>query len=176
MDNIFFDSWTSTVRIAIITIMSYVVLIVVLRTSGKRTLSKMNAFDMIVTIALGSMLATVALNKNVPLLDGALGMFLLIYLQYAITWLCTRNEGFQQLVKSKPTLLIYRGEIFHAVLKRERITMEEIYEAARKHGCSSVAELQAVVLETTGELNVLKELGSQDRVMTSLEHHPQRSM
>ena len=59
MKNIFFDSWESVVRTIVITVLAYVLLIVLLRISGKRTLSKMNVFDLIVTIALGSTLATV---------------------------------------------------------------------------------------------------------------------
>ena len=72
MQNIFFDSWESMVRTVVITILAYVVLVFLLRSSGKRTLSKMNAFDFIVTVALGSTLATVMLNKNVALADGVL--------------------------------------------------------------------------------------------------------
>ncbi|MBD0377567.1 MAG: DUF421 domain-containing protein, partial [Flavisolibacter sp.] len=72
MKNIFFDSWESIIRTIIITVLAYALLIFLLRTSGKRTLSKMNAFDFIVTVALGSTLATVMLNKNVALIDGVL--------------------------------------------------------------------------------------------------------
>ncbi|MDQ3844263.1 MAG: DUF421 domain-containing protein, partial [Bacteroidota bacterium] len=70
MKNIFFDSWESIIRTIVITVLAYALLIFLLRTSGKRTLSKMNAFDFIVTVALGSTLATVMLNKNVALIDG----------------------------------------------------------------------------------------------------------
>ena len=79
MDQIFFNNWQSLGRTFIITILGYILMIFFLRISGKRTLSKMNAFDFIVTIALGSSLATVALNKNVPLAEGALVFFLLIF-------------------------------------------------------------------------------------------------
>lgn len=75
MKNIFFDSWESIFRTTVITILAYVLLIFLLRVSGKRTLSKMNAFDFIVTIALGSTLATVMLNKNVAFADGILAFF-----------------------------------------------------------------------------------------------------
>jgi uncharacterized membrane protein YcaP (DUF421 family) len=66
--HIFFGGWESLLRTFVITVLAYVFLIVLLRGSGKRTLSKMNAFDFIVTIALGSTLATVMLNKSIPLL------------------------------------------------------------------------------------------------------------
>ena len=73
--------------------LAYIALVVLLRVSGKRTLSKMNAFDLVVTVALGSTLATVLLSKNVALLEGVLAFALLIFLQFVITWLSVRAQG-----------------------------------------------------------------------------------
>ena len=158
MDKIFFDNWESLFRTFIVTILAYICLIIFLRVSGKRTLSKMNAFDFIVTIALGSSLATVALNKNVALADGALAFFLLIFLQFTITWISVRTKEFKNLVTSRPILLLYDGRLFEEVLKRERITLEEIHLAARKKGISELENIGAIVLETTGDLVVMPEL------------------
>ncbi|RZJ88157.1 MAG: DUF421 domain-containing protein, partial [Hymenobacter sp.] len=83
MEKIFFTSWESLVRTLVISLLAYVGLIVMLRISGKRTLSKMNAFDLIVTVALGSTLATVLLSKSVALADGLLAFALLIGLQFS---------------------------------------------------------------------------------------------
>ena len=157
MKNVFFDSWESTVRIVIITVLAYAVLIVMLRVSGKRTLSKMNAFDFVVTVALGSTLATVILSKSVALLDGALAFFMLIFLQFCITWLSVRYKRVKQLITNDPTLLLYKGEVLHGVLKKERITLEEIYVAAREKGLTDLKGIHAIVLETTGTLSVLSE-------------------
>jgi len=111
MKNIFFDSWESIFRTVIITIFAYILLILLLRGFGKRTLSKMNAFDFIVTIALGSTLATVMLSKDVSLIDGVLAFFLLIFLQYIITFFSVRYKTISNLVKSTPALLVYKGEM-----------------------------------------------------------------
>jgi uncharacterized membrane protein YcaP (DUF421 family) len=157
MKNIFFDSWESVGRIVIISILAYATLVIMLRISGKRTLSKMNAFDFVVTVALGSTLATVILSKDIPLLDGALAFFMLIILQYCITWLSVRFKAVKQIITSDPTLLLYRGEVLTQALKKERITMEEIYVAARKHGQPDIKQIHAIVLETTGTLSVLSE-------------------
>ncbi|HUC81203.1 MAG TPA: YetF domain-containing protein [Flavisolibacter sp.] len=156
MKNIFFDSWESIIRTAIITVMAYLLLIFLLRVSGKRTLSKMNAFDFIVTIALGSTLATVLLNKNVALADGVLAFFLLIFLQYAITYLAARSKRVSQLVKSTPTLLVYKGRMLQEFMLKERINEDEIHAIVREKGFSTVAAVDAVVLETDGSLTVIK--------------------
>jgi len=160
MDPIFFNNWESLGRTFIITILAYVVMVIFLRVSGKRTLSKMNAFDFIVTIALGSSLATVALNKSVPLAEGALVFFLLIFLQYLITWVSVRTDRFKNLITSQPILLLYRGSLLKDVLRKERVTVEEIHMTARKAGIEDLSSIDAIVLETTGDLVIISKLGS----------------
>jgi uncharacterized membrane protein YcaP (DUF421 family) len=103
-----FDSWAGVGRVLLVGTLAYVLLIFVLRITGKRTLSKMNAFDLIVTVALGSALASTMLSKSVPLAEGMLGLTLLVVLQYAVTWLSVRSESFQDLVKAQPQLLVHR--------------------------------------------------------------------
>jgi uncharacterized membrane protein YcaP (DUF421 family) len=161
MDNVFFDSWDGIFRSLIITITAYVVMILFLRVTGKRTLSKMNAFDFIVTIALGSSLATVALNKNVPLIEGALVFFLLIFLQYVISWISVRMPPFKKIITSQPTLLLFKGELFDEALQKQRVTIEEVYVAARSKGFSSLSEIDAIVLETTGDITIIPSLPEQ---------------
>jgi uncharacterized membrane protein YcaP (DUF421 family) len=156
MEKLWFDSWESLGRTFIISITAYVALIVLLRISGKRTLSKMNAFDFIVTIALGSTLATVLLNKSVSLADGVLAMALLIFLQYAITWLSVRSSTINQLVKSTPSLLVYKGKMQHQVLRKQRIAEDEIQAFLRENDVASIDEAEAIVLETDGSLSLLK--------------------
>lgn len=156
MEKIFFDSWESLLRTAIITVLAYASLIVFLRISGKRTLSKMNAFDYIVTIALGSTLASMLLNKDVALLDGLLAFALLIGLQFLITFLATRSEKVSELVKSTPTLLAHNGQVIRTALRKERITEDEVMAIVRQAGLASLDEAGAVVLETDGSLTVVK--------------------
>jgi uncharacterized membrane protein YcaP (DUF421 family) len=76
----------------------YAFLIFALRAPGKRALSKMNAFDLVVTVALGSTLAMVLLSKDVTLAEGALALALLIGLQFAVTWSSVRARWVQQIV------------------------------------------------------------------------------
>lgn len=162
MENIFFESWSSLGRTFIITILAYFGMIFLLRTSGKRTLSKMNAFDFVITIGLGSSLATVALNKNVPLADGILVFLMLIYLQFSITWLSVRKKSVKQAVTNRPTLLLYKGEFIDDVLKRQRITVEEIHLIARRKGFNNLNEIDAIILETTGDITVIPEMPDKD--------------
>lgn len=162
MDYMFFDSWESLLRTFIITVLAYFSLILMLRISGKRTLSKMNAFDFTVTVALGSTLAAVSLNKEIPLADGALALGLLVFLQYLITWLSVRMNFVKSIITSTPSLILYRGEMISSALIRERITTEEVWAKAREKGYSSLSDIDAMILETTGEITIVAKIDGDD--------------
>ena len=127
----FFDGWQGLLRTLVVGVLAYAALVVFLRLSGKRTLSKMNAFDLVVTVALGSTLATVVLSKDVALAEGLLALALLIALQWVVAWGSQRSKRISGLVKSEPQILYHRGQMIEAALKRERVTPEEIAAAAR---------------------------------------------
>ena len=104
----FFDNWFGLLRVLVITPLAYLALISLLRVSGKRTLSKMNAFDFVVTVALGSTFATIILSSDVALIEGVLAFFMLIASQFVITWLSVRSEAVKRFVKSEPSLLFHK--------------------------------------------------------------------
>lgn len=172
MQQLFFDNWQSILRTVVITVLAYIALVVLLRSFGKRSLSKMNAFDFIVTIALGSTLATVSLTKNVALADGMLAFFLLLLLQYGITWLSVRVKAVKELVTSTPALLYYKGQVLGQVMKKERITLEELHAKVHENSYSSLSQVEAVVLETTGDLTVLASVTEDERTtLQSVKHY-----
>jgi uncharacterized membrane protein YcaP (DUF421 family) len=156
MELVFFNGWSSLFRILVIGLLAYTTLVLFLRVSGNRTLSKMNAFDLIVTVALGSTLATVLLSKDVALADGAVAMGLLISLQFIITWTSVRFSWVRRLVTGEPLMLLYQGEYLPHSLRKARVTKAEVLAAIRGSGVSDVAAVQAVVLETDGSLSVVK--------------------
>lgn len=156
IENVFFSNWESLVRTFIVGLLGYFALILMLRISGKRTLSQMKEFDFIVTVALGSTLATVLLSKDVSLADGTLALAMLISLQYLLAYLSLRSKKVSRLISSDPTLLFYRGEFLWAALKKERVTEGEVRSVLRQNDISSLEEVEAVVMESNGQLNVVK--------------------
>ncbi len=152
----FFESWAGIGRVVVVGTLAYLALVLLLRVSGKRTLSKMNAFDFIVTVALGSTLATVLLSKDVALFEGIAAFFLLIGLQFAITYLSVRSRRVENWVKSEPSLLFFEGRFLPQSLRRERVTEAEVRAAVRAQGAGEMEKVAAVVLETDGSLNVIK--------------------
>ena len=150
-----FQGWSGILRVLVVGTLAYAGLVLVLRITGKRTLSKMNAFDLIVTVALGSALAATMLSKSTPLAEGLAGLTLLVLLQYAVTWLSVRSDRFQGLLKAQPAILVHRGRWHEAALRRERVTKEEVLAALRSEGMKLMDDTTTVVIETDGSLSVL---------------------
>ncbi|SDK49708.1 DUF421 domain-containing protein [Sediminibacillus albus] len=168
-------SWTSIGRVAFIGFLAYIALILLLRMTGKRTLTKLNAFDLVVTVAIGSTLATILLNKNVSLMQGVTALATLIFLQFIFAWSSIRSRFINQLIKSEPKLLFYQGQFFKESMRKERIQQIEIWQAARTKGISSMDEVEAVILETDGSMSLIKKSNNQknDDTMQNVKgYHP----
>lgn len=155
MEPIFFDSWDGVLRIAITTLIAYLLIVAILRVSGKRTLAKMNAYDFIVTIALGSTLSSVMLNKDIPLAEGLTGIILLIILQFIFTYFSARSNRFRKLISNQPTLLYYENNFIEDAMRQQRVTTSELHKSAREAGHSDLSKIKAIILEPTGDMSVI---------------------
>jgi uncharacterized membrane protein YcaP (DUF421 family) len=164
-----FDSWAGLGRVVLVGTLAYAALVLLLRISGKRTLTKLNAFDLVITVALGSTLATVLLSKSVALAEGVLALALLISLQYAIAWLSARSPRFQAFIKAEPTLLVHRGRFLESAMRAQRITREEILAAVRASGTAEIAGIAAVVLETDGSISVITDADGAAGALANVE-------
>jgi uncharacterized membrane protein YcaP (DUF421 family) len=152
---IFFKDWSELGRAALIAVIGYAGFIILLRSSGKRTLARMNVFDFVFVVALGSTLADTMLTPDITVAKGLVACATLVILQITLSWLTTTSAGLEKLINGEPTLLFYRGKFLDDVMKRERVTKEEIRTAIRLHELASAEEIEAVILETDGTFAVV---------------------
>lgn len=157
-----FDTWSDILRILMIGTASYVTLVLLLLGFGKRTLGQLNAFDFIVTVALGSTLATILLNSSVSWSEGLAALVVLAFLQFLVAWASARRPRLRSTLTSEPVLLLRDGRMLTEVLRRNRLTESEVLQAVRGSGSGDVSDIAAVVLETNGKLSVIpkSKLGS----------------
>lgn len=164
-----FDGWQGIARVVVIGLSAYAALIALLRISGKRTLSKLNAFDLVVTVALGSTFATVLLSKDVVLAEGVAAFAVLIFGQYAVARLSVRFGAVRRAVNSQPRVLLYRGRLLNDAMHQERVTADEIESVVRGAGLGSLEQIGAVVLETDGTFHVLPREQADGSAMPKIE-------
>lgn len=149
-----FAGWESLGRTVLSCVIGYAALVLLLRISGKRTVSKMNAFDLVVTVALGSTLASVV-TSQMPISDGIAALATLIALQFVVAWSSARSARFGELIRAQPTTVVRNGAFDHAAMRRERLAADEIRAAVRAAGRTDVKEAALATLETDGTLSIV---------------------
>ena len=162
MSEAIFDGLGGIGRMILFATMAYVSVVLILRISGKRTLSTLNAFDLIVTVALGSTLASAILSRSTPLAETLAAFATLVGLQWIVAWASVRFRTVAKIVRSEPALLVHRGDILHGALKRERITEPELKTVIRQSAARTVENTASVILETDGSFSVIAEDGADD--------------
>lgn len=155
MEKLFFKDWESLYHVGICSVISYITLFIFIRISGKRTLAKLNAFDFVVTVTLGSTLSSMILAK-VTITEGLLALAIIILLQYLLAWTAKEIKSTEKVINSSPTLLFYDGKFLENAMKKEVITREEIYAEIRKYRLERIDDVKAVVMELNGEITVVK--------------------
>lgn len=148
-----FQNWSGIVRALVVGSLAYVTLVLFLRISGKRTLAKLNAFDLVVTVALGSTLSAIILQETIALAEGAAALALLIFLQFVVTFSSVRSKTFAKAIRSEPTLLARDGAFCSSAMQRERITEDEALSAIRSSGGRDVRQIEYLILESDGTIS-----------------------
>jgi uncharacterized membrane protein YcaP (DUF421 family) len=158
MSQIFFHDWEPLARTAVGTTATYIALIILLRIAGQRTLAKWYAFDLIVTVALGSVFANGVLSKDISIAQSLLAFVILIALQFVIAWSVMHWSPLRTIVNPNPSLVLLRGEFQNEQMIRQRVSEADVRAAVRHQGIASLEQVGAVVLEADGTFSVVKEL------------------
>jgi uncharacterized membrane protein YcaP (DUF421 family) len=152
---VWFTGWEPIGRAVLFSVIAYVALIALVRMLGHRTISKMNPGDFVVTVAIGSVTASVILHGDISLAQGLAALVALVGLQFVTERVTAGSQRIREAVDGRPILLAYHGRLLHANMQRQNIHEEDILAAAREHGIGRLAELHAVVLEVDGAFSVI---------------------
>jgi uncharacterized membrane protein YcaP (DUF421 family) len=155
MEHLFFNGWEALLRIIIVGIVSYIALVLLLRISGKRTLSRMNAYDVVITMALGSILSKVLLTSDQSISESVTAMLVLITLQFISSYLMCHFHSLRQFLSSPPAVLFHQGEFMYKTMRKELVVEEEVQAAIYARGILDNSKVEAVILGTNGDLSVL---------------------
>ncbi|MCL3881454.1 YetF domain-containing protein [Marivita sp. GX14005] len=145
-------------------------IILLVRIVGLRSFSKMTNFDFVMTVAMGSLLAGASQsNAWVELFQTMAAMASLFAVQYTVAQIRQRSDRFDELVQNTPVLLMKDGVILHDMLRRTRVSEEDLIAKLREANALDLSQVRAVVLETTGNVTVLHGEHVDERLFTGLE-------
>ncbi len=152
----FIDSPASLVFVMLCTAGMYLTVLALARWSGVRSFAQMSTFDVAVTIAIGSLLASSILSTEPPLLQGMVAAASLYGLQLLVSRLRFASERWRRTVDNGPILLMGRGgKMLHENMRVARITEDDLRCQLRKANVIDPARVEAVVMEGTGNVHVL---------------------
>lgn len=154
--NLLFNDEQTLWRVMFSGIFIYFTLILIINLFGKRSISNLSMHDYVVTLAMGSIVSTTIISKDATILDGLVGVLILLALQYFVTLISTHSTRFFKTINSKPTVLFLEGEFITENLKSNRMTQDEVYSAIRMQGQTTSDNIFAVILESNGGLSIIK--------------------
>lgn len=155
MSDWFFAAWGTVAYVAAGTAAMYLSTLVAVRVAGRRTLAQLSGFDIVVTIAIGSVLASTAVSRDASYVQGMTALATLLVLQVGVAAARRRISFLARLLEFEPVVVLREGKIdldespFGA-----QLTPGELDSALRQHGVFDAAGTTMVILEPTGKFSV----------------------
>ena len=152
-DNVMIDLlW----KIALLGPVALVWVVINVRIVGLRSFSKMTAFDFVITVAIGSLLATAVTTSAWPAFLQALGgMTALLVTQFLISKARSVSDKAEDVASNDPVWLFRDGKFLEDNMECARITKNDLYGKLREANALKISEVYGVILETTGDISVL---------------------
>ncbi|WP_372697488.1 DUF421 domain-containing protein [Arthrobacter sp. JSM 101049] len=148
-------TWADAGRVVVSAILLYVLVLALIRVMGQRTMASLSSFDLAAAVALGAVVGRAILGYTPTLAAGALGLLTLLVLQ-ALTGQLRRFRPAEGLVNNRAYLLMAGTETVEENLRRTHISAAELTARLRLSGIRHRSEVACVILESTGQISVLR--------------------
>ncbi len=140
------------VRVSII----YLVVLIVMRLMGKREISQMQPFELVIAIMIADLASVPMADTGIPIFNGIIPILALLLFQLIISLINLKSITLRKIICGKPRMLIYRGKIDDGALKKEKITINELQERLRQNNIFSIGDVEYAILETSGQISVIQ--------------------
>lgn len=147
--------------ILIRSVIAFVVLLLLTRLMGKRQISHLTFFDYCVGITIGSIAAEMSIEQNVKILNGITSLAVWGLFPVVLAFIGLRSRSFQQLTDGRPSIIIKNGEVLEENMKKNQLTIDELMLLLREKSIFKISDVEMAVLETNGELSVMKKTSQQ---------------
>ena len=137
------------------TVILYLLLIAGLRLSGKRQIGELEPIELVLTLLISDLASVPMQDFGLPLFNGVIPIITLIALSTLFSAVSLRCVRFRDLVCGQPALVIRDGKLYQETMRRNRLTLDELFEQLRGQGVTDLDDVKYAVLETNGRLSVL---------------------
>lgn len=147
--------------VVIRSVIGFVLLLTLTRLMGKRQISHLTFFDYVVGITIGSIAADMAVDLNIKIINGVTSLILWGLIPIVLALIGLKSRKFQHITDGRPTILIKNGEILEKSMKKVMLTIDELMLLLREQSIFKISDVEMAVLETNGQLSVLKKTAQQ---------------
>ena len=148
--------WQQILGISISAVGFYLGLMLFTRLMGLRSFSKLSSHDFAMTVGIGSILASTVLSDEPSLLQGLCAVAVLFVIQGVVSVVRRKIKPLKALIDNQAIILMAHGEYFPDNLQEANLSTSDVQEVLRKNGIKSKTEVFAVIMETTGDMSVIK--------------------
>jgi len=148
------DFWEMILR----TTFAFIVLLILARFMGKKQISQLTFFHYVTGITIGSIAADIAGESRTPFLNGIISMIWWAALTILMSYIAFKSKKARILLDDQPTIVVYEGKIVEASLKKLRLHLNDLSMMLREQSIFSIKDVHYAILETNGELSVLKKV------------------
>jgi uncharacterized membrane protein YcaP (DUF421 family) len=135
----------------------YLVLLIMVRLSGKRTVGQFTPFDLVVVLLLSEAVSGAITAQDESLGGGLIAAATLLVLDYLIAFFSSRSQKIDRLMSGSPVLVGRDGVVYKDVLKRERVPVSDLEKALRDADCL-MEDMRMAILEADGNINIMKKV------------------
>ena len=134
----------------------YLVLWLVIRSTGRRTLGQLTVFDLILFMIIGGSTGRALMGQDYSLTNAFLVIATFVVMDVAVSFVERDLPGVGRILKGVPTIVVENGHVLRGRLRRARITEEEVLESARRrHGLERIDDIKYAILEPSGEISII---------------------
>lgn len=144
-------------RVVFSTVVVYLFIVIAIRLFGKKELAQLSVVDLVFILLISNAVQNAMVGPDTSLSGGLVAATSLFVVNYLLKYLQYRFPSLGKMIQGEATLLVYKGKVNDAHMRKVRITFDELMEAIREHGVASVQEVDLAVMEVDGSISVLSD-------------------
>lgn len=138
------------------TLILYFLVVTAMRIMGKRQIGEMQPSELVVAIMISDLASIPMQEVDIPLLSGVVPVLTLLVAEVFMSYLCLKSAWIRKIFTGEPSIIIYDGKVDERELRKLRFSLADLEEQLRISGCAGVNDVRVAVLETNGQLSVIK--------------------
>jgi uncharacterized membrane protein YcaP (DUF421 family) len=146
----------SYIEILLRSVITFIGLLVLTLLMGRKQLSQITFFDYIVGITIGSIAASIVVDRSIGIIDGIIATVVWCAMPIIIGYIAVKNIAFRRLIDGEPKVVIQNGNIINKNMLKEKYNMGDLLMQLRDKGVFDITEVEFAILEPNGNLSVLK--------------------